>query len=480
MPSWKQSPWLWRVGLIVFAWLFIVSHPFRILGALVLVGGVIGVVALRPFIRRRRALEDLAERTGGLLVEEPFWADDVVSMGGVDATEWRPWMLLTCGLRESWIEYEAGSTTIILDVLTPGSQATRRQGDAWLTRLQASVPRQAHFGFELCRHDIAPTLDDGMKLAAIADPALRVAFNLATSDPSRANDLLNDLALATLIRSVEPARLGFSRDHDGRSTLWLYDEGPLPVPVRFQLTHNLFLALLERLSPSQISEHPRLASAKVPAREAAAPAIAEPQPSPPPVPVVEQPMPASLKPPPADPSVAELKPPSPDPSVVEVKLPPSPPALVEPASGGPNLELQPEVVAREAEPALVVIGESLPRMGEAARDESWEVTVSRFGPYQEIVGQPAPSTSGTFMVAEFVIANRQQRTGTLTTTNVSLEAGNGRVFQPAGQTTSVPKGFWMTWLQPGQSAEQRVVFELDAEPTDAVLTIHGLRFRLSP
>jgi hypothetical protein len=120
----------------------------------------------------------------------------------------------------------------------------------------------------------------------------------------------------------------------------------------------------------------------------------------------------------------------------------------------------------------------LPRVGETARSAAWEVTLKRYGTYEEIVGQPPSDTSRKLVVAEFEIANLQRFTGTLTTSSVALKEGEGHPISPSGQTTSVEKGFWLTWLQSGQRAEHRAVFELDPDVGPRTLTIMGLSFAL--
>jgi hypothetical protein len=142
-------------------------------------------------------------------------------------------------------------------------------------------------------------------------------------------------------------------------------------------------------------------------------------------------------------------------------------------------ELLSEQVAPVASPPQPDPATNAPSgIGTTARDGAWEVTLSRFGPYEEIVGQPPSDTSRTLLVAEFRITNRQRFTGTLTTSSVTLEDSRGRSTSASGQTASIEKGFWLTWLQSGQTAEHRALFELERDASPAAITITGLRFAL--
>ena len=153
-----------------------------------------------------------------------------------------------------------------------------------------------------------------------------------------------------------------------------------------------------------------------------------------------------------------------------------------PSSAAAHLEVAPEPELRTAPRAQATPdGEraSLPTVGQTASNEKWELELKAYGPYEQVVAQPPPGGSqGKLFVAEFAVKNLQRFTGSFTTSNFSLEDGRRRVFRPAGETTAVPQGFWLVWVQAGERAEHRVVFEIDPEAADLTLDLLGVRFRL--
>jgi hypothetical protein len=155
-------------------------------------------------------------------------------------------------------------------------------------------------------------------------------------------------------------------------------------------------------------------------------------------------------------------------------LPAKEPPAEKPRAEAPLVEEPAPVLSPRQEPTAA----GPVAIGATARNSDWEVTLSRFGPYEEIVGRSVSSASGTLLVAEFQVTNHQRFTGTLTTSSITLEDTQGRSIAASGQTASIEKGFWLTWLQSGQTAEHRAVFELQPESQPRAITIVGLRFDL--
>jgi hypothetical protein len=241
-----------------------------------------------------------------------------------------------------------------------------------------------------------------------------------------------------MIQSAAPTRLGI-RWIDGESEVWLQDDGPLIGVTRFSVLYPLFLTFLDA--------YQRMAGGqrRLPGL------VAEP--------------PESFAVSPASVETAGLT----KSEGVGADIAPSPPP-------SPPLGERVPVLPSSSPPRAP---NALPGVGETARNANWEVTLKRYGPYEEIVGQPPTGTMQMLVVAEFEIANLQRFTGTLTTNSVSIADDTGRSIAASGQTASVEKGFWLTWLQSGQHAEHRAVFELDPDAKPATLTIMGLRFGLS-
>jgi hypothetical protein len=79
---------------------------------------------------------------------------------------------------------------------------------------------------------------------------------------------------------------------------------------------------------------------------------------------------------------------------------------------------------------------------------------------------------------EFAAKNLQRWTGTITTSTLAIQDGRGRTYRPTGQTSSIEKGFWLTWVKSDERAEQRALFELPADATGLTLTVLDLRFGL--
>jgi len=156
------------------------------------------------------------------------------------------------------------------------------------------------------------------------------------------------------------------------------------------------------------------------------------------------------------------------------------PASSEPLHPGLAPQSMPAEAASDVPPRPAVhAGDPLPTVGDTVTDAQWEVTLSAFGPYEKLVGHTAPAGSGdNLVVAEFAVKNLQRWTGTLRPDNLSIEDESGRKFAPSGHTSSIPKGFWLTWVQADQTAEQRAVFELDAAAIGLTLAVLGARFRM--
>jgi hypothetical protein len=107
------------------------------------------------------------------------------------------------------------------------------------------------------------------------------------------------------------------------------------------------------------------------------------------------------------------------------------------------------------------------------------VTLIAYGPYERVVGHPPKShAEGVLVAADFRASNLQRWTGNLTPAEAWIENASGSRISPAGETSSVEKGFWLDWVQGGQSLERRLVFDVDPSSHPVALNILGLRFRL--
>jgi hypothetical protein len=84
-----------------------------------------------------------------------------------------------------------------------------------------------------------------------------------------------------------------------------------------------------------------------------------------------------------------------------------------------------------------------------------------------------------FVVAELAIANKQEHSAIFTTGDVFIEAADGQRIQPAIQLPGLEKGMWLVQtVQPGATAETRVLFDVDPTATGLLLHVLGLAFRL--
>jgi hypothetical protein len=162
---------------------------------------------------------------------------------------------------------------------------------------------------------------------------------------------------------------------------------------------------------------------------------------------------------------------------VATSLPPSQPPVASP-EGTPAPAITPDNSDPAADAARAAEDGS-PGVGDTASNDAWAITLAAYRPYDEVANQPVQLSPGRkLVVVDFVLENRQRYTGTLTTSSLSIVDGTGRTIAPAGQTASIDRGFLLTWIQAGQKAEHRAVFELDAAATGLVLKIFELRFRL--
>jgi hypothetical protein len=98
----------------------------------------------------------------------------------------------------------------------------------------------------------------------------------------------------------------------------------------------------------------------------------------------------------------------------------------------------------------------LPTVGDTAANDAWVVTLTAYRPYEEVASQPVQLSPGRKLIVD----------------------ATGRTIAPAGQTASIEKGFLLTWIQAGQTAEHRAVFEIDAEAAGLTLRIFELSFEL--
>jgi hypothetical protein len=201
---------------------------------------------------------------------------------------------------------------------------------------------------------------------------------------------------------------------------------------------------------------------------------------------------------PAPPATAREAPPAPPAAVPAPPPPPAAaPASISPSSRAdlsptPPADLQPESPASRP-PALpiasppmqtpappVPAGAALPTVEQSASGPEWEVTLTAYGPYARFAAQPPTGTPRwQFMVAEFTARNLQNRTGTFTTSDFAVRAGDGRRFPAAPQTGRIERGISLIQaVTAGATTENRVVFDLDPAATDLTLDLLGVQFRL--
>ena len=94
----------------------------------------------------------------------------------------------------------------------------------------------------------------------------------------------------------------------------------------------------------------------------------------------------------------------------------------------------------------------------------WDVLVVEFRPFGEIAQgrSPTPPPQGRLLVADVRITNRQQVLSSVTLNDFVLKTDDGYVFRPGLQTASIDPALMLGRLiQPGESLESRVVFDVD-------------------
>jgi len=159
--------------------------------------------------------------------------------------------------------------------------------------------------------------------------------------------------------------------------------------------------------------------------------------------------------------------------------------LILAAIGGAVISSQPrplqQTVGDADQPGQTAAAESaasrfaLPKVGEAAKLQGWEVTLVAFGPYDQFapVNPAAAEDQHALLVADMRIKNLQANTRDFTPNDFTLQAGDGRKFKVAEQTATLEKGFVTgQTVQPGLTTATRVVF--DADPTLKVFTLAAL------
>lgn len=467
-----SSPWLWIA--LVGAWLLLWISSWGAIVAFLFVAALGGWILLQPSIRGVRAWERLAQETGGEFVDGELWGDGAASFVAASPSAWKAWTLLTSPLRSNAVEWALawplGGGKMTLDT---DSYPEREEGMAPLvkyTRLRAAFPNPDRFRFQVYAAGLAPQPGLVMQIATFGDPELDGDFSLRTTDAGKAQALSASPRLKYLMRAEAPS--GFRVELQAGTSYLAYDQkGVVSDLQKLEALHALFVAALGRLAELGAQKAPALDAdqVSVPTPSAAASEI-------------------SATPVPRAPAAA--------PNVV---LDPAPIVVHADAAGRAEVDAQPldvadsteerqqvevqltETLERVLQSKAAVDGERalLPTVGQTASNEKWELTLKAYGPYEQVVGQSPPGGSqGRLFVAEFAVKNLQRFTGSFTTSNFVLEDGRRRAFRPAGETTTVPQGFWLVWVQAGERAEHRVVFEIDAEATDLTLDLLGVRFRL--
>jgi hypothetical protein len=159
--------------------------------------------------------------------------------------------------------------------------------------------------------------------------------------------------------------------------------------------------------------------------------------------------------------------------------------LILAAIGGAVISNQPkpqqQPVSDAAQPRQTAAAEAdaskfaLPKVGETTKQQGWELTLVAFGPYDRFapVNPAATKNQRALLVADMRIKNLQTSPRDFTLSDFTLKAGDGREFKAAEQTATIEKGFVTSQaVQPGLTAETRVVFA--ADPTLKVFTLAAL------
>ena len=123
-------------------------------------------------------------------------------------------------------------------------------------------------------------------------------------------------------------------------------------------------------------------------------------------------------------------------------------------------------------------GSRFAQVGETVKLQGWEVTLLDFGPYERFSpGPPASQARGVLVVGELRITNIQNRPADLTLSDFALEAGDGRRFEPAAETATVERGLVaVETVQPQETIERRVVFDVPPDARDLVLEALEIEF----
>lgn len=140
---------------------------------------------------------------------------------------------------------------------------------------------------------------------------------------------------------------------------------------------------------------------------------------------------------------------------------------------------QQQVSGQPVAPATAVAKPEPAKVGQTANLGGWEVTLLDFGPYERFApGKPPPTKSqGRLVVADMRIKNRQNASSNFTTNDFVLKSGDGREFQPTGETAIIERGFMISQsVQPGLVTENRVVFDIDPAAKDLVFRALGVQF----
>lgn len=491
---------MFAVGVVLFLTLATSPGPVAFWGIVGISGLVVYLASGWRRIQQTRAWKDYARSCDGEFAQSAFKVDQgIESTFGPEVLD--AWKLATSSSRAATLRVPAEGATLVFDTRPWDEMEGPTRRRAWYTRVLAPLQDHPGFRFELVpRGEAVPYQQQAdVEPVIVAQPAVARWWQVLSSDEEKMRDLLADTHLRDALREQGTVFLRTVPTSEG-DALCLEEREIVLDSERLEEMRRLFLVVLLALT--------RLASARssiATTRPLHAPALTPLLPGEPEVPTDPQlrvEPPAGIAPPTGAATrkaAAEWTADLPGVDVAEEAATP-PPALstgahtvVGPEPGGEERMSEPEdtrvtrtpvpepVLPPVPRPEESALSEAFagPGVGQTAADDRWEVTLIAYGPYEQVVGHPPKShVEGVLVAADFRASNLQRWTGNLTPAEAWIENASGSRISPAGETSSVEKGFWLDWVQGGQSLERRLVFDVDPSSHPVALNILGLRFRL--